>query len=122
MKLYHCTRLEYVDRIIQEGLKINHPQQRESKHKGIYLSEYQFNWMWNTTREGQFKGAIIKVDVTGLPLIDDYHKDPKDIKENSKMIGKDYICLKDVSPERITEIMIETTPNTFQKLVGWKRK
>ncbi len=116
MMLWHCTRLEYVENILKEGIKAKNPEQRENKPKGVYLSEYQFNWMWNTQRSGIFKGAVIKIDVTGLPLVEDFHADIRDIKNNSKCIGKDFICPIDIPPERIKEVLIETEKNTFQPI------
>lgn len=119
--LYHCTQLRFVDKIIREGLKANHPLQRENKSKGVYLSEYKFNWMWNTQRSGYYKGAVIKINVDGLKLIKDYHENEIDKIVNSKGIGQDFICVTDIEPERIIEILIETEINTFQKLTGWKK-
>ncbi len=115
--LYHCTRKEYLSEILLHGLKAENPQRREYKHKGVYLSTYQFNWMWNTTREGRFKGAILKIDVTGLKLIKDYHIDSRDSELNSKLLGDDFIYLSDIPPERIVNVAIETEPHTFQDLM-----
>ncbi len=114
--LWHCTRLEYLKRILKEGIKSKIPEQRGYKSKGVYLSEYQFNWMWNTKREGKFKGAILKINIKGLKLNPDYHIDKEDIKYNSKRIGKDFICFSNIEPERIEEVLIETEPNTFQPI------
>ena len=115
--LYHCTRREYLSEILLSGLKTEKPQRREYKHKGVYLSTYQFNWMWNTTRAGKFKGAILKIDVEGLKLIKDYHIDSRDTKLDSKCLGEDFICLSNIPPERIVNVAIETEPHTFQDLM-----
>jgi len=121
--LWHCTRLELIENILINGLVAQNPTQREQKPKGVYLSEYQFNWMWNTTREGIFKGAILKIDVRGLKLVKDFHEDPKDTQYNSKRIGTDYISLEDIEPHRIKEVWIETEANTFQPMqMGAKSK
>jgi hypothetical protein len=120
-KLWHCTRLACVDKIIKEGLKAFVPAQRTYKPKGIYLSEYQFNWMWNTQRSGLVKGACILLNVEGLELKDDFHTDQLDLNYNSKRIGKDYIYQGDIGVDRIEEIWIETEPNSFQKLEKWKK-
>jgi hypothetical protein len=124
MLLWHCTRLEYLTRILKEGLKAFHPGQRETKPRGVYLSEYQFNWMWNTTREGRLKGAAIQVDAIGLELTKDFHVDKRDLQYNSKRIGKDYICMADIGPERIRQVLIETEPNVFQPIDinEWRQK
>ena len=114
--LWHCTRLDFVETILSEGLIAEVPEQREYKPKGIYLSEYRFNWMWNTTREGWFKGAAIKVDVSGLRLVEDFHLSDRDTFDNSKLIGTDFICLEDIGPDRIREVWIETKPQTFQRV------
>jgi hypothetical protein len=119
-ELWHTTRRDKIDSIIEQGIKASVPDQRATKPKGVYLSEYQFNWMWNSTREGKFKGAAIKIDASGLQLIDDFHKDIQDLTYNSKRVGKDYICLADIPPDRILEIWIEVKPNEFHKLEGWK--
>ncbi len=114
--LWHCTRLGYLDLILKNGIKAKIPQQRGYKPKGIYLSEYQFNWMWNTQRQGKFKGAILRINIKGLELVKDYHIDKEDTKYNSKRIGKDFICLSNIEPERIKEVLIETEPNIFQPI------
>jgi len=118
--LWHCTRLNNIDCIIKEGLIAQGPEQREDKIEGVYLSTYRFNWMWNTTRQGKFKGATILVNVKGLELLPDYHNNPIDTKFNSKRLGRDYIHRQDIHPDRILEIWVETEKDTFQKLVGWK--
>ena len=115
--LWHCTRLAYLNSILKNGIKANIPKQRRYKHKGIYLSEYQFNWMWNTQRQGKFKGAILRINVKGLKLIKDYHINKEDMNYNSKRIGNDFICLSNIGRERIKEVLIETKPNTFQTIM-----
>jgi hypothetical protein len=121
MKLYHCTQLKNVDDIIRNGLKTKIPLQRENKPKGIYLSTYKFNWMWNTQRSGFYKGAVIEVNVDGLDLIEDFHEDDQDLIYNSRSLGQDYICLEDITPDRIMSILIEKNTNEFHELVGWKK-
>lgn len=115
-ELWHCTRLDHLDLILQQGIMANHPEQREHKPKGVYLSEYRFNWMWNTQREGRVKGACIKVDVDGLELLNDFHDKADDAILNSKTIGKDFIYLGNIPPCRIKEVWIETDPNVFQPI------
>lgn len=114
--LWHCTKADFLKDILREGIKARHPEARPSKAIGVYLSEYRFNWMWNTTREGKFKGAALRIDVTGLSLVSDYHVDERDVCNNSKCIGRDFICESDIPPERIREIWVETEPQTFQSL------
>ena len=114
--LWHCTKLDCLDKILREGIRVNNPTQRKYKPKGVYLSEYKFNWMWNTKREGIFKGATIKIDVEGLKIIKDFHRNKCDTKYNSKRIGKDFICLSDIPLIRIKEVLIETEPNNFQPI------
>ena len=119
--LWHCSRLIWLDNILKSGLKAKTPEQRDTKPKGVYLSEYQFNWMWNTTREGRYRGVVLKIDASGLELTEDFHEDPSDTEYNSKRIGKDFICLSDINPERIKEVWVETEPNTFQQLAMNRR-
>jgi hypothetical protein len=77
--------------------------------------------MWNTTREGKFRGACIRVDAVGLHLIEDYHLEKADTLQNSKRIGKDYISLKDISPKRFKEILVEKESSAFSTLRGWEK-
>ena len=63
-----------------------------------------------------FKGAVLRINVKGLELIKDYHIDQEDLNYNSKRIGKDFICLSDIVPDRIKEVLIETKRNTFQPI------
>ena len=111
--LQHCTLKRNVKKILKEGLIIRRPFQRDIKEVGIYLSKQPFKWMWNTTLMGAMKGAILTINVSGLKLIKDYHNDQRDKDMDSK---GDYICLDNISPERVELIYVEDKFGTFKRL------
>jgi hypothetical protein len=111
--LYHCTRLDRVRGILKEGLKTKVPVDRPEKEAGIYLSSNPFTWMWNATKEGKLKGAMLEVDVKGLSLKPDVHVD--DVSGFWVPTG-DYYCLEDIPSDRIRRVVVEVLPNCFQEL------
>lgn len=109
--LYHTTKLSNVKSIMEEGLKAKVPSQRPNHPKGVYLSEYMLNWMKNTTIDGS-NGAVLKIDITGLWLVRDKHSKEEELQS----IQKDYICLSDIPPSRIMEVLAETSRGHLQHI------
>jgi hypothetical protein len=110
--VYHCTRKDLLPKILEEGLKKTAPFQRSDKPEGVYVSEKMFYWMWNSTDAGKVKGAILELDVTGLPLVKDFHTHPLDADKDP---NGDWICQADIEPSRIKTVFVEKDdePNCF---------
>ncbi len=112
--LWHSTRLNLLSKILKEGLIAKVPENRSEKRKGVYLSTYMFNWTYYASLMGHSPALILKIDVSKLKLIPDYHskEDLKFIKD--KIIGTDYISLTDIEPMRIIELWEEFEQNSFR--------
>jgi len=117
--LYHCTRLDKVDTILKEGLKVNTPlspvNKRVYNKKGVYLSTEMFGWMYWATDDHTHRGAVITINVEGLELIEDsdllvISEADGEVKNRNLM---DYICPNDIEPERIIAVSREQDDNSF---------
>ncbi len=110
--LYHCTKLKLLDKILKEGIKKHIPFQRPNKKKGVYLTKYPFNWMFNVTL-GRIKGALLKIEIKDLKLESDNHTDILDKKIGS---DEDFIYEGNIPKSRIKDVWIEKERNCFEEL------
>jgi len=123
--MYHDTTIDHLQEILMKGLKAQKPFKRERKPNGVYLTTSRFRWMfWATDRHVYIEtmkdcekiplGVEIKVNTTGLEVVPDgtfgYAKDEDKVEPD-----KDFICLQDISPDRIVEVLVEkrTDPTKF---------
>lgn len=117
--LYHATRLENVDRILKEGLKVNAPQsivnKRVFNRKGVYLTTEMFGWMDWATVDHKHRGAVISVITEGLEL--EIDSDLLVVCGSDRTVMDreyaDYICTHDIPPDRIIAVSREQDDNSF---------
>ena len=118
--LYHATRLDNVDKILKEGLKVNAPQSLVNKEifnrKGVYLTTEMFGWMYWVTDDHTYRGAIISVDTEGLELIEDSDLIVFSGMEESDRNLMDYICLHDIPAENIIAVSREQPDGGFVEM------
>lgn len=121
--MYHCTRKEFLDEILEHGLRPIKPLVKafEGSYRvpketvtAVFVSDKPYRWMnW---AQGQpddtlLPGAMITIDVTGLKKI----PDPSQYGETR--IG-DYAVLEEIPKERFLGIVVssEAEPCSFEPI------
>lgn len=130
-KMYHCTKLENLKKILEKGLVSCKPKNCPDAIPGVYLSKSPFSWMYYVTEKNSIPGALIEVDVTGLDLFvdrnssmmdDDVACDEKvmeveDVEfcelaekyaEEDETVRTDYVFPGCISPERFTRVSVSS--------------
>jgi hypothetical protein len=93
ISMFHCTKRESLDRILQEGLKPHQPRNILNPTRGVYLSISPFEWMHYVTEGSKCAGAMIEVDVSGLALIMNFNNSRSDGKKIPEFISKEPISV-----------------------------
>ena len=123
--MYHCTRLEFLNEILEEGLvpirstakiidgKVDSPPTRM---KAVFVSKYPFKWMhWaQGLPNGDYaRGAIITLNIDGLKKV-------KDLSENH---DGDWAVLEPITSDRFLQVAISMSdnPTDFKLLPGWEK-
>ena len=116
--MHHCTRLEFLDEILKDGLVPLRPLNKIIDGqltlimpivKAVFISEEPFEWMhWaQCLPDGEYApGALITLDVDGLEKI----QDPVGCNDG------DWAVLERISPDRFLRIATSTMedPSSFK--------